>query len=107
MSVIEALGIAEHLGPKLRVFPSGTIAMRELATDRSTRALGCTQATEIVSVPGLVLAGPLPNPHGLATVYTAGLCTKAAEPEAAQRLIAMLCAEETRALRAQAGFEPA
>ena len=36
-------------------------------------ALGCTQVTEILYTPGLTLAGPLPEPFGLATAYAAGV----------------------------------
>jgi hypothetical protein len=42
----------------------------------------------------------------LATVYTAGVCTKAALPDEAARLAALLSSETTGEARAKAGFRP-
>jgi hypothetical protein len=54
--------------------------MRALAESGPPGALGCTQVTEILYTPGLALAGPLPEPFGLSTVYAAGRTRGAAEP---------------------------
>jgi len=53
----------------------------------------------------VVLAGLLLPEFELATVYTAGLCAGAANPEAARRFIALLAGEGSRGLRVKAGFE--
>ena len=58
--------------------------MRALAQSRAARPIGCTQVTEILSTPGVTLVGPLPKEFELATVYTAGVCTKAALPAEAR-----------------------
>ncbi len=103
--VLEALGIRSEVAGRLRTYPNGNTAMSELARTAGGRQIGCTQITEINSTPGVVLAGSLPREFELATVYTAGVCTGAASPDAARRLIALLAGDRSRALRAQAGFE--
>jgi molybdate transport system substrate-binding protein len=79
--------------------------MRELAKASGDRPVGVTQITEILNTSGVALVGPLPREFELATVYTAAVCTRAAAPEAARRLVALLAAEERRPLREKAGFE--
>ena len=54
----------------------------------------------------MTLVGPLPKGFELATVYTAGVCTKAALPEEARHLSALLGGDAAREARAEAGFEP-
>jgi molybdate transport system substrate-binding protein len=68
-------------------------------------AIGCTQITEILYTPGIELVGPLPVEFELATVYSAGIAARAAQPDAARRLIELLAGPDSRALRAEGGFE--
>jgi molybdate transport system substrate-binding protein len=102
--VIERLGIAADVASRLKTYPNGATAMRELAAVRGGRPIGCTQATEILSTPGAQLVAPLPPGFELATVYTAGVCTRAIFPEPAQALAALLAGETARAARERAGF---
>jgi molybdate transport system substrate-binding protein len=104
-SVLSRLGLLEALGARLRTFPNGATAMRELAADPRPGAIGCTQITEILYTPGIVLVGPLPREFELATIYTAAVATAAAQPALAQRLTDLLAGPATRDLRAQGGFE--
>lgn len=103
--VLEALGLAETR-PRWRNFPNGATSMRELAQSREPGAIGCTQVTEILHVPGVELVGLLPKDFELATVYTAAVCTKAADPQAAADFVALLAGGEAAATRARCGFEP-
>jgi molybdate transport system substrate-binding protein len=103
--VLDRLGIAAEVAARLSTHPNGATAMRELAKHAGAKAIGVTQITEILDVPGVTLVGPLPREFELATVYTAAVCTRTAAPEAAERLVALLAAGETRAVRATAGFE--
>ncbi len=105
MRILRALGIAEAVAPRLRPFPNGATAMRALASEAVPGALGCTQITEIIETPGLVVVGPLPAPHGLATLYAAAVHAHAAAPEAARAMLALLTGPEAAKLRADEGFE--
>jgi molybdate transport system substrate-binding protein len=78
--------------------------MRELAAARGGRPIGCTQVTEILSTPGAQLVAPLPEGFELATVYTAGVCARAALPGQAQALAALLAGDAARGARERAGF---
>lgn len=102
--VLDRLGIAADVAPRLQTFPNGATAMRALAAATGKRPIGCTQVTEILNTPGVQLVAPLPKEFELATVYTAGVCTKAALPEQALSLAALLTADATRAARERAGF---
>jgi molybdate transport system substrate-binding protein len=102
---LDTLGIAGEVAPRLRPHPNGATAMRELAKAAGTRTIGVTQITEILNTPGVALVAPLPQGFELATVYTAAVCSRAAAPEAARRFVALLSADETRAVRERAGFD--
>lgn len=102
--VLERLGIADEIASRLRIFPNGATAMRALAAADATRPIGCTQATEIIATPGVVLSGALPLGCELATMYTAAVTTGAASPAQAQALIALLTGTGQKELRLRAGF---
>jgi molybdate transport system substrate-binding protein len=89
---------------RLRIYPNGATAMRHLAASDALRPIGCTQSTEIISTPGVVLSGSLPPTCELATMYTAAVTTRAAHAKQAQALIDLLTDTGHRELRAQAGF---
>lgn len=103
--VLDALGIRAEVAQRLRPYPSGTVAMREMASAGGAGLVGCTQITEIRGTDGVALVGPLPPPFDLATVYTAGVCAGTSQPEAAKRFVSLLVGAASRALRQRAGFE--
>lgn len=102
--VIERLGIATDVASRIKTYPNGATAMRELAAARGGRPIGCTQVTEILSTPGAQLVAPLPGGFELATVYTAGVCKRATLPEQAHAFAALLAGDAARAARKRAGF---
>jgi molybdate transport system substrate-binding protein len=104
-SMLDRLGLGEALAPRLRMFANGATAMRALAEAGDERALGCTQASEIRATPGLTLAGALPAPFALQTVYGGAVATVAANAALAHRFIALLAGADSRELRRSAGFD--
>jgi molybdate transport system substrate-binding protein len=102
--VLAKLGIADQVADRLKIFPNGATAMRNLAASDAARALGCTQSTEIISTEGVVLSGSLPDGYDLATVYTAAVTAQAEKAEHAEMLIDLLTGAEQRELRTRAGF---
>lgn len=101
--VLEALGLQETQ-PRWRTFPNGATAMREMAASGQRGAIGCTQVTEILYAQGVELAGLLPKAFELATVYTAAVCTKAADTALASAFVSLLASDEAARLRAHCGF---
>jgi molybdate transport system substrate-binding protein len=104
-NVMRELGIHDTLRPRFRTHPNGATAMREMAACGEAGLIGCTQASEILYSPGVVLAGALPKPFELATVYTAATASAAADPALADRFIALLSGADTLPLRLAGGFE--
>jgi molybdate transport system substrate-binding protein len=102
--VLEQLGIHEAVRARLRTFPNGATAMRELAEARG-RPVGCTQATEIRAAQGVTLVGPLPPGFDLTTTYTAAVNAAAPNVKAATAFVARLTGEAALAQRKSAGFD--
>ncbi|MEH2519086.1 molybdate transport system substrate-binding protein [Bradyrhizobium sp. AZCC 1610] len=103
-NVLQQLGVADEVSARLRIFPNGATAMRELAASEARRPIGCTQSTEIISTKGVTLSGSLPSGCELATMYTAGITTAAAHPQRAQDLIGLLTGAGQHEQRKRAGF---
>jgi molybdate transport system substrate-binding protein len=102
--VLRQLGIFAEVEGRLKVHANGATAMRELAASKASRPIGCTQTTEIIITPGLTLGGVLPASCALATVYTAAVTARAADPASAQALIDILVSGDRRDARQRAGF---
>ena len=105
IKVLRALGIHDDVMARVRAFPNGAIAMRELAQARERGCVGCTQITEILYTPGVALVGPLPAEFELATVYSAAVATTAQARAAALQFVQLLAAPASRELRQSGGFE--
>jgi molybdate transport system substrate-binding protein len=105
MNVLKKLGIDAQVASRLRVFPNGATAMREMAQAKEAGLVGCTQVTEILYTPGVHLVARLPKEFELATVYTAAVAAKAEQPQAARLLIELLVSPEAAELRRSGGFE--
>ena len=106
-AMLDRLGIRATLAPRLRMYANGATAMRALAEGSESRALGCTQATEIRYTPGIVLVGALPPPFALATVYSAAIGAAARAGAAAERFVDLLAGAASAALRRVGGFDEA
>jgi molybdate transport system substrate-binding protein len=105
MNVLKQLGLDQELADRLRTYPNGAAAMTAMAKSTEKGLLGCTQDTEILYIEGVDLIADLPQEFELATVYTAAVCSKAKEPQAAAELIALLAGSESATLRIECGFE--
>lgn len=102
--ILQQLGIAHDVTDRLKIFPNGATAMRGLAESDALRPIGCTQSTEIISTPGVVLSGPLPPGYALSTMYTAAVTRQGANARQAQGLIDLLIGPDQREAREHAGF---
>ncbi len=105
MNVLKRLGLDAELVARLHVFPNGATAMAAMAQAPGTGLIGCTQLTEILYTPGVQLVAPLPKELELTTVYTAAVCTQAAQPRAAAELIQLLISPGVTSQRRAGGFE--
>lgn len=103
--VLDRLGLLGALASRLKTYPNGATAMGELAQCALPGAIGCTQVTEILYTPGVVLAALLPRAFELATTYSAAVCSGAVSPGLAATFVDWMCGERTADLRAAGGFE--
>ncbi|HYF08203.1 MAG TPA: substrate-binding domain-containing protein [Acetobacteraceae bacterium] len=100
--MVERLGLVEALRERTLVFPGGGAAVQAVVEGRA--ALALTQVSEIIAVPGAVLAGLLPESLQLVTPYHGAVTTRAADREGALALLAALTDEAGRARFRAAGF---
>jgi len=103
--VLTRLGIHDDVAQRLRLYPNGATAMRELASATGSGLIGCTQITEIKYTPGVALVGPLPAEFELATVYSVAVCADARAPDLAMRFADQLSGAASQVLRSTSGFE--
>ena len=100
--LLERLGIAAEVTPKLRPLPSGE-AVAPVAKGEVEMAV--ITLANILGVPGVEIAGLLPRDMQHYTVYTAGVATTSRHAEAAKALIALLMAPDTTPAIEAAGME--
>lgn len=105
--VLQQLGIDGAVASKLRPFPNGATAMREMSQSPETGLIGCTQVTEILYTANVRLVANLPMVFELATVYTAAVCANSLNAKTAREFVALLSGATSASLRATAGFEAA
>jgi molybdate transport system substrate-binding protein len=104
VGVFERMGLTSMMKAKGMPQQTGAEVARRVVEGKAE--LGLTLSGEIASVPGAVIAGPLPPPYGQDTVYCAAVMAGSGEKEAAMAFIAALTAPKTRATWTKAGFEP-
>lgn len=102
--VLVQLNIFDKVKDKIREFPAGRLAMKDLAASKAPHPIGATQITEILSTPGLRLIGPLPKGFELSSMYAAAIPAKAANADAAKKLVELLSADAQKTLRESKGF---
>ena len=101
--VIERLGIAEQVKAKAVRQPGGLIG-ELVAAGKAEIAI--QQIPELLAVPGIELAGPLPAEIQLVTVTAAGVFSGTEQAAAARSFIEFLAATDaTRVMKAK-GLEP-
>ncbi len=105
MKVVDRLGIGDEVRKKGRVFPGGREAMQAMARSKAN-AIGLTQASEILSVPEVVLVGPYPGDLQNKTTYSGVVFSGAAHADAGVAFLKFLVGPVARARFAKAGFEP-
>ena len=101
--VIKTLGLAEELSGRVthKVGLAGGLAM--IASGEAT--LGIFPKSEIVSVPGIALAGPLPPSLQLTITYGAGVTATSPVAGPAAEFIQFLLSPQSRAVWTACGFD--
>jgi molybdate transport system substrate-binding protein len=102
--LIGRMGIADQIKPKFRSVPSGgTIGTIVASGDCE---IGFQQVSEIVHIPGVDFAGPLPPEVQHVTVFCCGVQTGSANDVAARSLASFLSSAGAAAVMKKHGLEP-
>jgi molybdate transport system substrate-binding protein len=103
--LLQRLGIADEIGRKSVLGQRGHDVARLVADGRAE--IGTTFISEILTVPGTQIVGPLPGDLHNSNTYTAAIPARAAAPEPARALLGKLTDPAGRARWVEAGLEPA
>lgn len=102
--VMEQLGIADAMAKKVIFKPALDGGVQLVVTGQAE--IGIYPASEVASVKGLTIVGPLPAEINLEIVYGAAASADSAVPDAASAFVKFMAAPENRAVWKEAGFEP-
>jgi molybdate transport system substrate-binding protein len=101
--LFQTLGIADAMAPK-SVLIDGGLAGTAVADGRAEIVV--QQISEVLAVPGVTLAGPLPADIQNLTVYAGAIAAGSAAPEAAREFLADLAGPAARPVLATRGMTP-
>jgi molybdate transport system substrate-binding protein len=103
--LLDTMGIADAVRPKAVLRRGGLLVMKEVAEGKAT--FGFTQTSEIKAVPGVKVAGYLPEQFQLVTAYAGALAKDAGEAAAAREFLAFVTGPAGRKAFAEHGFDVA
>ncbi|WP_298931969.1 substrate-binding domain-containing protein [uncultured Ramlibacter sp.] len=89
--LFQRMGIADAVRAKAVLVPGGLVAERLVSGEAD---LAIHQVSEILPVAGVTLVGPLPEAIQNYTSYAGAVSARAAQPEAARALLALLASPE-------------
>jgi molybdate transport system substrate-binding protein len=101
--LLETMGIAEAVKAKAVLRRGGLLVMKEVADGKA--AFGFTQTSEIKAVPGVKVAGYLPDQFQLVTAYAGAVTKDAPEPAVAKAFLAFVTGPSGQAAFKNHGFE--
>lgn len=101
--VIQQLGIAEQIKPKIKFGAGGDVT--EVTVTQGEGALGMTQVSEIVGKPGAVFVAPFPEKIQNYTVFAAGRPVGAKQREAVTAFLEFLKSPEALATMKAKGMQ--
>lgn len=103
--LIAAWGLQAELEPKLRQAPPGVPVGSLIA--KGDVEIGFQQFSELMSVPGIAILGPLPAGAEIVSTFSAGICAKARDRDAARQFVEFLASPTVSDAKRRHGFEPA
>ncbi len=101
--MLSELGIAEAMKPKVIHRPALAGGVELVASGEAE--IGIYPTSEVISVKGLSIVGPIPDALQLNTIYGAAVVAKAAAPDAAAAYIAFLAAPANHQHWRAGGFD--
>ncbi len=102
--VMEQLGIADAMAKKVIHKPALDGGVQLVSGGEAD--IGIYPASEVASVQGLTIVGPLPPGIDFEIIYGAAATADAAAPDAAAAFVKFMAAPENRGVWKNAGFDP-
>lgn len=102
-SLFERWGIDGQIAARIEIPPPGVPVGSLLAAGKL--ALGFQQFSELMNIDGIDVLGPLPDPVGIETVFSGGICSCSRNREAAARLLEFLRSDEIEDCRRRHGMQ--
>lgn len=103
--LFERWGIAEQIKDRIVTAPPGVPVGSLVA--KGEVELGFQQLSELMSLEGIDVLGPLPAQIQIITTFSAGLATASTQPEAVRALLAFLVSPATEPTKQRNGMEAA
>ena len=103
--LFERWGIADAIKDRIVQAPPGVPVGTLVAEGKAE--LGFQQLSELMSLPGISVLGPLPDAIQITTTFSAGLSATCTQPEAARALLAFLASPEAAPTKRRNGMDPA
>lgn len=98
-------GILEQVRPRIVVPPPG-VPVGSLVAE-GVAEIGFQQLSELMSLPGIDVIGPLPPSIQTITVFSGGIAANCRRPDEARALLAFLASPAAAAAKRRYGMEPA
>jgi molybdate transport system substrate-binding protein len=104
-ALCEKWGMVESVLGRALVAPPGVPVASLVA--RGDADLGFQQLSELIGQPGIEVVGPLPPEIQAVTVFSAGVSSASAEPDATRALVSYLASAQTGDVKRRHGMSPA
>jgi molybdate transport system substrate-binding protein len=104
-ALFERWGIADAVAAKMVQAPPGVPVGRLVA--QGEVALGFQQLSELMSLPGITVLGPLPDAIQITTTFSAGVATASTQPDAVRAVLAAWAAPAAAEAKRRHGMEAA
>jgi molybdate transport system substrate-binding protein len=105
LQLFERWGLADRLRERLMQAPPG-VPVGSMVADGQVE-LGFQQRSELMHLPGIQLIGEMPAACAIDTTFSAGLCSRSTQAEAARALAQFMQSPATAELKRRHGMEPA
>ncbi|MEU8617517.1 substrate-binding domain-containing protein [Streptomyces sp. NPDC048623] len=100
VELIDRLDLTDLIGPRLLQAPPGVPAGTLLSSGRADLAF--QQHSELMDLPGVLVAGPLPGDTAISSLFSAGVLTSSTHPTRAREVLDLLGSDAaTKAARAR------
>ncbi len=101
--MFKKMGIEDQVKGKARMIPATPVA--EIVA-KGEAEVGFQQVAELLPTPGITFVGKIPDGVQQVTVFSAGISSKAKEPEAGKALIAYLASPRAVPVMEKMGLDP-